>query len=88
MSALYHGSVIDPHHQLWDLSMGRHPWLQRRPTPNEEMVFGSIEPIRRDYGVTDYFADAAGPALASMLVYLLMAVVLAWRPQGLFPANR
>jgi len=33
------------------------------------------------------FADAAGPALASMLVYLLMAVVLAWRPQGLFPAN-
>ncbi|MET3918289.1 branched-chain amino acid transport system permease protein [Variovorax sp. OAS795] len=34
------------------------------------------------------FADAAGPALASMLVYLLMAVVLAWRPQGLFPAHR
>jgi branched-chain amino acid transport system permease protein len=34
------------------------------------------------------FADAAGPALASMLVYLFMAVVLAWRPQGLFPASR
>jgi len=34
------------------------------------------------------FADAAGPALASMLVYLLMAVVLAWRPQGLFPNLR
>jgi len=34
------------------------------------------------------FADAAGPALASMLIYLLMAVVLAWRPQGLFPAHR
>ena len=33
-------------------------------------------------------ADAAGPALASMSVYLLMAVVLAWRPQGLFPARR
>jgi branched-chain amino acid transport system permease protein len=33
-------------------------------------------------------ADAAGPALASMLVYLLMAAVLAWRPQGLFPAHR
>jgi branched-chain amino acid transport system permease protein len=32
-------------------------------------------------------ADAAGPALASMLVYLLMAGVLAWRPQGLFPAR-
>ena len=34
------------------------------------------------------FADAAGPALASMLIYLLMAVVLAWRPQGIFPAKR
>ncbi|HSW06227.1 branched-chain amino acid ABC transporter permease [Aquabacterium sp.] len=33
-------------------------------------------------------ADAAGPALASMSVYLLMAVVLACRPQGLFPAQR
>lgn len=28
----------------------------------------------------------AGPALASMLIYLLMAVVLAFRPQGLVPA--
>ncbi|KRB99493.1 ABC transporter permease [Hydrogenophaga sp. Root209] len=34
------------------------------------------------------FADTAGPALASMLVYVLMAVVLAWRPQGLFPTKR
>jgi branched-chain amino acid transport system permease protein len=33
-------------------------------------------------------ANAAGPALASMLVYVLMAVVLAIRPQGLFPAGR
>lgn len=33
-------------------------------------------------------ANAAGPALASMLIYLLMAVVLAWRPQGLFPVQR
>jgi branched-chain amino acid transport system permease protein len=34
------------------------------------------------------FADAAGPALASMLIYVFMAAVLAWRPQGLFPARR
>ncbi|CAN7563228.1 branched-chain amino acid ABC transporter permease [Acidovorax sp. LjRoot129] len=34
------------------------------------------------------FADAAGPATASMLIYVLMAAVLAWRPQGLFPAKR
>jgi branched-chain amino acid transport system permease protein len=32
-------------------------------------------------------ADAAGPALASMLIYLLMAVVLALWPRGLFPAR-
>jgi branched-chain amino acid transport system permease protein len=33
-------------------------------------------------------ANAAGPALASMLIYVLMALVLAIRPQGLFPAGR
>ncbi|MGE5826400.1 MAG: branched-chain amino acid ABC transporter permease [Bacteroidota bacterium] len=32
-------------------------------------------------------AQSAGPALASMLVYLLMAGVLALRPEGLFPAR-
>jgi branched-chain amino acid transport system permease protein len=32
-------------------------------------------------------AEAAGPALASMLIYLLMALVLAVRPEGLFPAR-
>jgi branched-chain amino acid transport system permease protein len=28
-----------------------------------------------------------GPALASILIYLLMAAVLFWKPQGLFPAR-
>ena len=32
-------------------------------------------------------AQAAGPAIASMLIYLLMAAVLALRPQGLFPVK-
>ena len=32
-------------------------------------------------------AQAAGPAIASLLIYLLMAVVLALRPQGLFPVK-
>jgi branched-chain amino acid transport system permease protein len=32
-------------------------------------------------------ADAAGPALASMLIYLLMAAILAFRPAGLFPVR-
>jgi len=31
--------------------------------------------------------EAAGPALASILIYLLMAAVLTYRPQGLFPAR-
>ena len=31
--------------------------------------------------------EAAGPALASILIYLLMAAVLSFRPQGLFPAR-
>jgi branched-chain amino acid transport system permease protein len=33
-------------------------------------------------------ADTAGPAIASMLIYVLMAIVLAFRPAGLFPATR
>ncbi len=32
-------------------------------------------------------ASAVGPALASMLIYIVMAVVLFFRPQGLFPAR-
>lgn len=32
-------------------------------------------------------AQAAGPALASMLIYLLMAIVLAFKPGGLFPVK-
>jgi branched-chain amino acid transport system permease protein len=33
------------------------------------------------------WAGAAGPALASIAVYVLMAGVLVWRPQGLFPVR-
>lgn len=33
-------------------------------------------------------ASTAAPALSSMLIYLLMAIVLVVRPEGLFPANR
>src|SRR6188474_1974338 len=32
-------------------------------------------------------ASTAAPALSSMLIYLLMAIVLVVRPEGLFPAN-
>jgi branched-chain amino acid transport system permease protein len=33
-------------------------------------------------------ASTAAPALSSMLIYLLMAIVLVLRPEGLFPATR
>jgi branched-chain amino acid transport system permease protein len=36
---------------------------------------------------TEHIADAAGPALASVMIYLLMAIVLGWRPDGLFPVR-
>jgi branched-chain amino acid transport system permease protein len=32
-------------------------------------------------------ASTAAPSLSSMMIYVIMAVVLAVRPQGLFPAN-
>ena len=45
-----------------------------------------IPAILREF-VSPAFAGAIGPALASLLIYLLMAGVLFWRPQGLFPAR-
>ena len=30
-------------------------------------------------------AESAGPAVSSMLIYILMATILFFRPQGLFP---
>jgi branched-chain amino acid transport system permease protein len=32
-------------------------------------------------------AAEAGPAVASVLIYVLMAAVLCFRPSGLFPAR-
>jgi len=32
-------------------------------------------------------ASAIAPAISSMLIYLLMAVVLVLRPEGLFPVS-
>jgi predicted TIM-barrel fold metal-dependent hydrolase len=59
MTVRYGGPVIDPHHHLWVLSLGRHPWLERARATGGEMVYGSLAPILRDYGVEDYRADAA-----------------------------
>jgi branched-chain amino acid transport system permease protein len=55
---------------------------------------GLVETVGRAY-LPDLFklvlspsaASTAGPALSSMLIYLLMAVVLMVRPEGLFPVS-
>ncbi len=54
---LYQGPVVDAHHHLWNISMGRHLWL--RPEGGEVTALGDLEPIRRDYLVEDYLRDAA-----------------------------
>jgi branched-chain amino acid transport system permease protein len=38
-------------------------------------------------GLSQTAASTAGPALSSMLIYLMMAIVLVLRPEGLFPVS-
>lgn len=45
-----------------------------------------LQTLLREF-LSPQWASAAGPALASIGVYVFMAAVLAWRPQGLFPAR-
>jgi branched-chain amino acid transport system permease protein len=59
------------------------------------VVVGMVDTLGRAYlkpmlatVVSPTAADSAGPALASMLIYVFMAAVLYFRPQGLFPAVR
>ena len=44
-------------------------------------------PLALDVFLPPQVASGAGPALASILIYVVMAVVLYFRPQGLFPAR-
>lgn len=47
----------------------------------------SMLPLVFESFVASSLAGAAGPAVASMIIYLLMALVLALRPNGLFPVQ-
>ena len=38
-------------------------------------------------GVVDTFGKVLFPSLAGMLVYVLMAAMLLWKPEGLFKAG-
>jgi len=58
------------------------------------IIVGLVEVIGRVFMkdmlrtfLPEEFAQTAGPALASMSIYILMAAVLYFRPQGLFPAR-
>jgi branched-chain amino acid transport system permease protein len=57
------------------------------------IIVGLIDTIGRAFlpDLMRYFVSysagsSAGPALSSMIIYMLMAVVLVFRPEGLFPA--
>lgn len=47
-------AIIDAHHHIWRLA--ETPWLQGPPVPR---IFGDYEPLRRDYGIAEYLAEAA-----------------------------
>ncbi|MCP4874136.1 MAG: branched-chain amino acid ABC transporter permease, partial [Gammaproteobacteria bacterium] len=56
------------------------------------MILGLIDTLSRSYldvllelAMPNEYAETAAPALSAMLIYILMAAVLAFRPQGLFP---
>jgi len=51
------GPAIDVHHHLWDLSMGRHPWLA--PTGGLTAI-GDLSYLRHDYGLDELARDIAG----------------------------
>lgn len=55
---LYSGPIIDAHHHVWDLSLGRHTWLT---VPEDALqAVGDVSYLRRDYGVAEYLADIRG----------------------------
>ncbi len=53
----YAGPIVDPHHHLWDLSLGRHAWLA--DSAGTVGGLGDLAPIRRNYLPADYRHDAA-----------------------------
>jgi predicted TIM-barrel fold metal-dependent hydrolase len=53
----YSGPIIDAHHHLWDLGLGRHPWLSAAAA--ERGGLGDLAPLRQNYLPEDYLRDAA-----------------------------
>ncbi|MEV4075125.1 amidohydrolase family protein [Nonomuraea fuscirosea] len=60
----HRAGIVDAHHHIWraaDL-----PWLQGEMVPR---IFGPYEPIRRDYPIAEYLAEAA-PCGVTSSVYV------------------
>lgn len=56
------------------------------------LILGMIDTLSRSYldvllglAMPAEYSETAAPAISAMLIYILMAAVLAFRPQGLFP---
>lgn len=54
MGRSYQGPIIDSHHHLWDLRLGKHPWLRWSGRGD------GLAPLRRNYLVDDYRDVSAG----------------------------
>ncbi len=63
MPDVYAGPIIDPHHHLWDLSLGKHPWLS--PADPSVQALPGLSSIAHDYLVGDYRHDAARHNIAA-----------------------
>ncbi|WP_158745790.1 amidohydrolase [Acidisphaera sp. L21] len=62
MTQRYDGPIIDAHHHLWDLSLGRHDWLTGGDSPAKAL--GDLAFLRHDYLVADYLKDAGPQPIA------------------------
>ncbi|MFC6535327.1 hypothetical protein ACFQES_00585 [Nonomuraea salmonea] len=50
---MYTGPIVDAHHHIWRVA--DQPWLSGPMVPR---IFGPYEPIRRDYLIDEYVAEA------------------------------
>lgn len=64
-SSLYDGPIIDSHHHLWDLDMGRHPWLIGREPDGANRA--AIDPLERSFLVEDYIDAAKGQGVKATI---------------------
>ncbi|MEV4567680.1 amidohydrolase family protein [Nonomuraea sp. NPDC049419] len=56
---MYTGPIVDAHHHIWRVA--DQPWLSGPMVPR---IFGPYEPIRRDYLIDEYVAEATACGIA------------------------